>query len=76
MKNLLMMLLLAVSLSTVAVGCADEVNAETDDINTDNEPDPEEGAAGMGDPEPDPVTDVDECVAACNNDACAAACSD
>ena len=46
------------------------------DITTDNDDDtnPDEGAAGMG-ADPDDV-DVDECVASCNDDACAAACED
>jgi hypothetical protein len=72
MKNYLLMLLLACSFGTVAIGCADEVNAETDDINTDTDEDADEGAAGSGD------TDVtfDECEAACNDDACVAGCSD
>lgn len=73
MKNFLFLLLLAVSFGTVAIGCADEVNAKTDDITTDNDDDADEGAAGMGDPEP---VDVDECEASCNDDACVAACSD
>jgi hypothetical protein len=73
MKTLFLMLCLALSMGTFAVGCADEVNAEGD-INPDEDDGADEGAAGMGDPEP--VDDVDECVAACNDDACAAACED
>jgi len=74
MKNLFLMLCLALSLGTFAVGCADEVNAETDDITTDNDDDTDatEGAAGMNADQ----DDIDECVASCNDDACAAACED
>lgn len=73
MKNLFLMLCLALSLGTAAVGCADEVNAETDDINTDTDDGADEGAAGMGEPDTD---DVDSCAASCNDDACVAACED
>jgi len=77
MKTLFLTLFLAFSLGTLTVGCADEVNAEGD-INPDEDGDDgaDEGAAGMGDPDPEPVDDVDECVASCNDDACAAACRD
>jgi hypothetical protein len=56
-------------------GCADEVNAKTDDITTDNDDDDDdvvqEGTAGNpADEDPD----VAECVAACDDDSCAAAC--
>ena len=72
MNRIFMALWLSFAMCLPLFGCADEVNAKTDDITTDNDDDTTEGTAGEGPVDEDP--DVAECVASCNDDACAAAC--
>jgi hypothetical protein len=73
MNKLFLALWLSFAMALPLIGCADEVNAKTDDITTDNDDDTTEGTAGNPQEE-DPEA---ECVAACEEDeGCAAACTD
>ena len=73
MQKLLITLILAFSFAGGLYGCADDIDARGNKVDTDT--DTEEGTggtAGVG-----PVEDdTDECAAACDNDECVAACSD
>ena len=72
MNKLFLALFLSFALGLPLVGCADEVNAKTDDITTDNDDDDDTTEGTAGNPsEEDPEA---ECVAACDDDECVAAC--